>query len=340
MRTDHDAPIDSYDTEVDTHLPRFRLASLTAAAALCSIALLPATGSARVTLVYDETRFVEQLVRPASGPGLTPARGALRQDPGSGGMLTGEADESPYKVSKVSGAELATMTADQMAATLRQHITEGDFGASSHLVAIDEIGKLYGDLKAPPLRKGAVLPPVDPSWAGSRFSQAMQMLESESPFGGTWASRVHVYLAPAVHTAIGAGKGTERNLGRDGKPHFMSWRAVMPGLARAGGVHLQMYHGYGSRLTAFTAREWRTVPAAFVGLFGRYGGNAGNVHFLFSSAGMPAGSPAGCGSPVACSWTLAESTATGAAIIQNGPGVYRIAGDAPGWLVEFNKRFS
>ncbi len=318
-------------------MPRMRFTITVAIAAAAAVAAT-ATAQERLTLVYDEQQYVERLVNPASGPGLTPARGALRQDPGAGGMLTG-GDENPFKVAKVSGRALAGMSAAQMAAALKTQIVQGEYGATSHLVTIDEIGKTFGDERPRQMVRNAALPAISPSSPGARFSAAMAMLNTPSPYGGTWASRVHVYLAPAVHSAIGAGRGTHRNLGRDGKPHFQSWRGLMPGLALAGGVHLQMYHGAGANRFAFTATEWRTVPSAFVGLLGRYGGSASRVHFLFSDVGAPAGAPASCGAPVACEWTLAEATPAGKTVLANGPGVYRIGAEADAWLVEYNKRF-
>jgi hypothetical protein len=142
-----------------------------------------------------------------------------------------------------------------------------------------------------------------------------------------------------VHTAIAAGRGPERNLGRDGKPHRPSWRGVMPGLALAGGVHLQMYSGAGRGTVSFDARTWRTVPPAFLGLFGRHGGRPGTVHFVFTGGVRPAGAPARCGDAMACKWTLAEATPAGRTILANGPGVYRIDDHALAWLREFNRRF-
>ena len=317
-------------------MPRTILLAGAACAALAPCA--PAAAQTPLVLVYDTDAGVHALVNPASGPGLTPGRGALRQEPGPGGMLTG-GDPTRFAVAKVSGADLEHMSPRAMASLLRARIRRGEHGAQAHLVTVDELGAPYADARPRRVVRGARLPRVSPRWPGSRFTQAMRLLDRPSPYGGTWASRVHVYLAPAVHSAIGAGRGTHRNLGRDGKPHFQSWRGLMPGLALAGGVHLQMYHGAGANRFAFTATEWRTVPSAFVGLLGRYGGSASRVHFLFSDVGAPAGAPASCGAPVACEWTLAEATPAGKTVLANGPGVYRIGAEADAWLVEYNKRF-
>jgi hypothetical protein len=234
---------------------------------------------------------------------------------------------------------LEGMSAAGMADALRDEIREGAFGARAHLVAIDEIGRRFGDGAPRIPRRGMKLPPVDPSSPGARFTAAMRLLDTPSPYGGTWASRVHVYLAPAVHTAIAAGRGPERNLGRDGKPHWSTWRGVMPGLAMAGGVHLQMYSGVNGGAVSFTAGTWRTGPPSFLGLFRRYGGDTSRVHFLFTGGVVPRGAPRGCGDAMACKWALAEATPAGRTILANGPGVYRIGDHALPWLREFNRRF-
>jgi hypothetical protein len=317
---------------------RPRVVPALAGVALATSVLAAAPAAAhpgRLTLVYDERGVVERL---AAGPGaLTPARGALRQDPGGGGMFA-PGDNARYRVAKVSGARIQGMSAPAIAALLRAEITRGSHGARSHMVAIDEIGRPFGEAPPAVKRKGGGPGPVLASSPGARFAAAMRMLDTPSPYGGTWASRVHVYLAPAVHTSIAAGRGPHRNLGRDGKPHRPTWRALMPGLARAGGVHLQMYHGVsGGARAPMTAGMWRTVPGAFLGLFTGAGGDPTDVHFLFTSAGTPAGAR-GC-TGVVCAWRLAESTAAGRTVLANGPGVYRIGPEAGVWLREFNRRF-
>ena len=84
------------------------------------------------------------------------------------------------------------------------------------------------------------------------------------PSGGSYAERVHFYLAPAFVTSISDGRGPYRHLGKDGKPHRATWRGVMPALSRAGGVWLEMYHhSRATGLTPLTASEWRTAPQAF-----------------------------------------------------------------------------
>ncbi len=88
------------------------------ATAVCAaVAIGPAVGSGSVvkslppplTIVYDTTPTTHQLVFPRSGPGLSPARGALRQDPGRGGMFV-SGNNSRFRISRVSGAALQDMS--------------------------------------------------------------------------------------------------------------------------------------------------------------------------------------------------------------------------------------
>jgi hypothetical protein len=233
-----------------------------------------------------------------------------------------------------------------------------DYGCTSGLVAVDEIGNRFNDGPAPraPVRRFASrraaraagppppvpLRPVDPSSAGARFSAAMAILDAiPAPGGGSYASRVHVYAAPAMVTSIGTGLGPNHNLGRDGKPHFSTWRGVMPGLARAGGVWLEMYHGSpGRSASAFSAAEWRSGPKDVVAVLTAFRGNASRVHFLLTATGIPAGGPrAACSTPMACTWALASRPGLNARILANGPGAYRVGAQAAEWVGQYNLRF-
>jgi hypothetical protein len=341
---------------------RRRIAAVSTAIALGALAA-PAAASAATSIIYDLDPAASQIVHPADGsPGLGPARGALRQEGSSGHLFQGAAD-APYRIGKVSGAALATMTVSQMAAALRNQIDYGcvidgrDYGCTSGLVTVDEIGNAFNDGPSPKAparhftsRRAAraagppppvPLPPVDPQSAGARFSRAMAILDTlPAPGGGSYASHVHVYVAPAAVSAIGSGRGPNHNLGRDGKPHFSTWRAVMPGLARAGGVWLEMYHGSpGGTVSAFTAAEWRTGPRDVVDVLSSFGGDVSRVHFMLTETGMPAGAPSGCATPMACTWALASLPGANARILANGPGAYRVGAQAAEWIRQYNLRF-
>ena len=337
-------------------IPRRRLA----AASVASLVLaLPATASA-MSLLYDRDPAVQAIVTPADGQrGLGPDRGAHRQEK-SGGHLFGGPADAPFRVAKVNARELADLSAKAIAARLRAAIDHGcgAFGCASHLVSLDEAGASMSDgrpPKAAPRRfasraaarragryPAVPLPPVDPDSPGARFSRAMAMLDTRSPYGGTYASRVHVYIAPAMSTAIAVGRGPHHNLGRDGKPHFTTWRAVMPGLARAGGLWLEMYHGSpGSGTAAMTASEWYRVVPSFLSVSSRYGGGWEQLHFVFTGGtALPPGAPATCGpTAMTCSWSLASSTPANRRVLANGPGAYAVGGAASEWLANFNARF-
>ncbi|MDX6647329.1 MAG: hypothetical protein QOK40_3056 [Miltoncostaeaceae bacterium] len=341
---------------------RLRLATASTLAALAALAV-PAASHGAMSIVYDVDAAAFAIVSPADGsPGLGPDRGAFRQE-GSSGHLFGGAADAPNRIGKVSGAALATMTVSQIAAALRSQIDAGcvidgrDYGCTSGLVAVDEIGNAFNDGPPPktaPRRFASrrearaagppppvPLPPVDQRSAGARFSKAMALLDTlPAPGGGSYASRVHVYVAPAAVAAIGSGRGPNHNLGRDGKPHFSTWRAVMPGLARAGGMWLEMYHGSsGGTVSAFTAAEWRTGPRDILDVYSSFGGDVSRAHFVLTGTGMPAGAPRGCTTPMACTWALASLAGANARILANGPAAYRVGAQAAEWIGQYNLRF-
>lgn len=324
--------------------------SALAASAVVGVAAIgPAMGSGAsagpvphpypLTIVYDTAATTHKLVFPRKGPGLSPTRGDLRQDGAPQGMYT-PGSSAPYRVAKISGTALSRMTPSQMVAALEAQIVRGTYGAQSHLVAVDEMLENYGEPPPPNPQSNPPLRPVNPNSPGARFTDAMQILASQqSPWGGTWASRVEVYVSPGMVTSIADGRGPLRNLGEHNKPIAHSWRGVMPGLALAGGLHLEMYHGSGTPLKALTATQWRAAPTAFIALLRRYGGSASQVHFMFTATTRPAGAPRGYGSAMQASWRLARSTASGRTVLANGPDAYRLGSSAAQWLAEYNRQF-
>ena len=328
-------------------------------AAVASLALVVPASAGAMSLLYDRDPAVRAIVTPSDGQrALGPDRGAHRQEKSGGHLFAGPAD-APYRVAKVNATEFTGLTARQIAARLRSAIVHGcgAFGCASHLVSVDEAGISMSDGPPPKVaprrfatraaarRAGPprfTLPPVDADSLGARFSKAMAMLDVPSPYGGTYASRVHVYIAPAMSTAIAVGRGTHHNLGRDGKPHFRTWRGVMPGLARAGGLWLEMYHGNpGAGTSPMTATEWRRVVPQFLSVTSRYGGGWNQLHLVFTGgAALPKGAPPGCGpTAMACSWQLATATAANRRVLANGPGAYAVGAAAAEWLANFNARF-
>jgi hypothetical protein len=330
-----------------------------------------AAAAPRMSIVYDEQPAVRTLTDPA-GPGaaLGGPRGVFRQDPGIGGMFDPAGNDDAYRVAKIDADALLPLSPEAMAAAIRHEIDDPETHNTSGLVAIDEIGNAFNDGKVRityktvrvrgkririwsgnriiVTRKGwriargkaAALPPVSPGTPGARLSSAMEILAATPyPGGGTYAQRVHIYVAPAFSTSIAAGRGPERNLGNDGKPHRATWRGVFPALAQAGGVWLEMYHSSRKAgITSFTAREWRTVPKGFLSYARRYQADQSRFHLVMT--GDPAG-PAGARGcePMACQWQLAAATRAGAAMLATGPGAYRLGGLAGAWRAEFNRVF-
>jgi hypothetical protein len=329
----------------------------------------PGTDGGPMLILYDTQESVWDMVYPraSAGPGLTAARGAFRQDPGPGGLFSEDGNDSDHRIGKVSAEELVGLSAQAMADRLKAEIDAAEHGATSHLVAIDEIGNKFNDgrvrikyrnlsvrgkkirvaahnkLVITPtgyrIQKGkAPVPAVQPTSNGARLAEAMRLLDVPSPYGGTYAERVHLYLAPAFGSSIGTGLGEHRHLGRDGKPHKATWRGVMPALALAGGVWIEMYHySHSTGTYSMSAREWKLVPARFGSYFRTFGGNVDRLHIVFTGARKrPAGAPRSCGEPMACQWKLARSTKAGRAMLANGPGAYRVGSSATAWLRELN----
>ena len=292
--------------------------------------------SGGLAMLYDLDSAVREVLHPSDGAaGLTGSQGARRQEPSTSGLFGN--DDEQWMIGKVKLAEIIDMSTAEMIDVIQGAIDD----SPSHVIGIDEVTTSAADPAAPNV-KGARAPAPDPNSAGGRFAAALVALDTPSPYGGTWASRIHVYLAPAMTSAIAAGKGPDRNLGRDGRPHFRTYRAVLGGLSRVAGVWIEMYHGLGVTMTSpFTVSEWRSAPAAVGAEFRRAGGDMSRLHMLMTGSDTyPRGGPlpAGCVTPHSCAWALAESTPAGRRILANGVGGYRLAQSARAFLAEWHAR--
>lgn len=166
------------------------------------------------------------------------------------------------RMSKISGRTLVAAPSGRSIATLLRNTIDatcttpaGISTCIAHEVAVDEINSAFGS----PVGR------VPPRAAGRNLMNAMEILAGQtSPWGGSYASRVHFYLSPGVATSVTAGLGPNRTLGRDGLLHRLNYRQAFTGMARAGGVWIEMYHfTSGARMPgAFTATEWHGVPAS------------------------------------------------------------------------------
>lgn len=334
-------------------------------------ALLPSAAMARMSILYDEQDAVRTLTDP-TGPGapIDASRGAFRQDPGPGGIFDPQGRDEAYRLAKLSASEIEGLSPEAMADRIQHEIDHPEHANTSGLVAIDEIGNRFNDGRVRItsstktvrgkrirvssgkrlivtkqgyriVRRPAQLPVISPESPGAKLSDAMEILAARPHArGGSYAERVHLYIAPAFSTSIAFGRGPFHHLGNDGLPRRATWRGVMPALERAGGVWVEMYHSYrGQGVTTMTAREWRVVPTVFTSYAGRLGVDSSRIHLTmtFASA-VPAGA-SGCGDPMACQWTLAGSTAAGARLMANGPGTYRLGSQAINWRIQYNAVF-
>jgi hypothetical protein len=316
----------------------------------------------------DETRVLTAPGGP--GPALGGDRGVFRQDPGPGGVFDPHGRNGDFRIGKVNARDLVGLSAEEMAALIRRESDDPVVPNNTGLVAVDEIGNAFNDGRIrieyrwvtvrgkryriashnkivltrtgwKLVRGRAALPPVPPDSLGSRFSEAMRILaETPHPAGGSYAERVHVCIAPAFGSSVGVGRGPHRHLGPDGKPHRATWRGVMPGVARAGGIWIEMYHFDGRALGNMSAGLWRAIPQGFGNYAARFGADRSRMRFLMSGApNIPAGAPRGCGNAMSCQWALARSTPAGRAILANGVGAYRTGAFSRTFRAEFNRTF-
>jgi hypothetical protein len=343
-----------------------RTQALTVGAIVALGAAAGAAQAAPMSIVYDR----EAAARILSGPGsLGPQHGLYRQDPGRGGVFADGYDH--HRLAKVSGHDLSTMTVAEMVATLKTAVDGGPgvLGGASHIAMVDEIGNAFRDprtrrcyrkvtirgtrtvriacqnrirltrsgwrlvkRKAPPPRiPGAKHP-------GMRLTSAMRQLDA-MPFGGagqTYADRVHFYIAPALVTLLGDGRGVHFTRTRNGLNHNRPGiRGVAGALARSGGNWLEMYHGDG---TAVRKRVWLRVAKRFDGYMRRHGGTANRTRFMMSGTSTRPRGVTTCATPMACNWKLAKR-GYNLRVLSRGVGVYNANSQAAQWRQMFKAHF-
>lgn len=332
------------------------------------------TASARMNIIYASDPAAKTIIKPDRPAGLGFEDNVFRQEPSGSGLFAPPGGKQ-FRIAKLGGNQLAKMTAVEMVSALRTKIDEGcgAFGCASGLVAVDELtpafsdGRVkirrktvnvrgrsirivaYNDIKVTRngyrvIRRDPPIADVERDSPGSRLTRAMRALEQvESPYGGTYASRVHFYLSPAFVTSVGLGKGPHRTLGADGLPHRRSWRGVMPALIQAGGVWLEMYNGSNvyRPSSAYPVGHWLKIPKSFTSYFRSFGGQRQRLHFLIAdSEKVPEGAPEGCGGgdPMDCQWQLADLPGVNRAILRNGVGAYSVGTQADEWLANYAVR--
>ncbi len=315
--------------------------------------------SRRIGILYDTDQGVAATLGASTTMRFLPW--LFRQEPSSSEPLAALGDNSRQRITKVKATELAAQpSAAAMAAMLRDAVdkrclTPAGFNTcGAHMASIDEITQLFS--QSPSSTR------PDPNNPGVRLNLAMDRLQhTPSPWGGSYASRIHIYLAPGTSTSIAAGRGPFRTRGRDGKNHFRNYAWAMQAANRGADVWLEMYHFRHTTVkTAFTPIEWRDVPTS-VAQFMRErtpGSNPLNrLHFMVAETAPTEGCPiprAGAtttvtdialrsitylapatpievipdsGSPMACTWQRMQAGAVNQRITANGVGTHRVSGD-------------
>jgi hypothetical protein len=250
----------------------------------------------RLSLLYETDQGVRGIIDGSASMQALPWLQRIEPSTSGPGATLGTGNEQ--RMVKVSGAALAAQrTAGGMAAMLRGAIDRtcttpaGVSTCLSHRVVVDEIDSRYGG------RNGTS------SATGARLRTAMQDLARRaSPWGGSYASRVHFALAPGPATSVAAGFGRNRTLGRNGLPIRRNYRHAFAGMALGAGVWMQMYHySRSAGLTGFTPAEWRDVPTGVAGFLSEVRSTRNPLtylHFMLTTTpgmGLPPGDP--CGMP-------------------------------------------
>ena len=339
---------------------RFR--RLVAVAAVILAAGAAATAAAQpMILMYSTPESNRKIIKPGAADALL-VDGRLFVSGGTRGHLyAGEADK-PYRVDHILAGDLIKQsTGERMADYLKSRVdgdackfSWGQVDCRSGLVFVDEIDHRFAE-KAPNLNAAAwrgrsslsqkkrafpvYRPTARTGQPGYELSRAIEILAA-TPYrgGGSYAERIHFFIAPGVVTSIGVGRGPYQNLGRDGRPHFRSHEGVRRALQLSGGLWIEMYHyDHGGRgRYPFNTYEWQVYPNRFALYVSGLGSTRvdsamrDKIHFQITS-GKPklkGGAPAKCrtGSAMTCVFTLASS-AKNAPILQNGIGQYRVEGD-------------
>ena len=290
------------------------------------------SGGERISILYETDPAVRAILGGSESMRTLPW--IFRQEPSNSGPGA-QLASNDQRMTKISGAALfkkpsaQAMTAMLKTAVDRTCVTPAGVNTcGAHRVGVDEIGTEWG--RPSGTAGGKETQP-------SRLRAAMKSLEAMPyPGGGTYAARVHFYVAPGVSTAIATGLGFNRTEGRDGKDHFRNYAGLMPALRRAGGVWLEMYHyPKGTRKrTPFDAAEWSTVPARFASFMRDRGGIAtappnSLLHFVMTGGDIPT------------QWKRATTGGLNTMILSNGPASFKLTGaHAVAYGIEFRKYFA
>lgn len=258
-------------------LPAVPRPILLAAAALTAVgAVRAATADARMFVLYDQAAPAAVLTAAgADGHPATGTAGWMQQQPNTVRVLPEEAQAA--KVATGDGSAVTPTIRGLGAARIAAVLEDAIRTAGGHVVFIDELTTAH---------RGA---------GGDALAAALQQLDRPSPWGGTYARRVHVYV-PTLPELIAS---PER------------WGPAWTALARAGGVWFQTYHGDRG---AWTPAQWAAWPAAFRQRMTAAGGDVARLHPVLSGGDQNA---------------IWDAALTGPAcdLTRNGVGAFRVGAD-------------
>jgi len=248
-----------------------------AALALAVLLAAPALAAARTSIVYDEREAARTLLAPGpDGRPDAPAGGWLQQAPGAEDVLPAERRAGKVTAGAPTAATPGLRGRD--AAGVEAVLVEAIRRSGAHVVFVDELGPAF---------RGA---------GGAAFADALARLDRPSPWGGTWARRVHVYV-PTLPDLLA-------------RP--AAWAHAWRALAGAGGVWFQTYRG---DMRPWSAGEWAVWAPAWRRRMAEAGGDPTRLHPVLSRGDQDA------------VWRAAL-TGEACALTANGPGAFRLGRDA------------
>jgi hypothetical protein len=199
------------------------------------------------------------------------------------------------RLGKVDASQVSGLRPEQIAARLTGAIERGGCGrqdCDSHLVAFDDVNLEH---RGPP---------------GAALSSAMKLLDRPSPWGGSYAERMQLYVDVDAFLDLSRRQGAAR------------WASVGPALAQAGGVWIETYRSTGpGRVGSLSRQQWIAGTQAIADVMRAFGGTTSRLHFLFGPDPPPQG--------------LAKATATSLnrLVLCNGSGAFQMSSaEALGWL--------
>jgi len=263
---------------------RFRSGIALSAAAALLVSSTVAVGTSgsypKGSFLYETDDAVRAIIN--DDPRMRALNWVFRIEPSTSGPGTTFDGGNAQRTSKYSGKALSGQTTAVIVQELKMVVDNvcptpalPSGTCQAHYVLIDEIGNYFGGKDG------------KRSKAGQNLLEAMRQLDqTPSPWGGSYASRIHFALAPGPATSVAYGYGNHRTLGRDGSNGRRNYFDVFRAMSYGGGVWIEMYHYATKKIEQNTADEWRDVGVGVVS-FLKYARSQRNpldyTHFLFGN---------------------------------------------------------